>query len=151
MKSQGYQVAYDYPYSHATTLDELKKINSKCSAETVLCAGGVASWDSDKLLLVSCGNCKSVLTQTPRDEPVLNNGAYWYLTKNYSFGFSPSHYIYQFYVDGYDCDYFLDTNPKCSSNERLSWRLDGIYGGWRIGQITQLRYSDLFRKIIILS
>ena len=36
---------------------------SKCSSETIFCAGGAAK-GSDKLILISYGNCYSVLTPT---------------------------------------------------------------------------------------
>ena len=35
MKSQGYQVVYDYPYSHYTNI--LSAIRQKCSPDTILC------------------------------------------------------------------------------------------------------------------
>ena len=113
MKSQGYRVVYDYPYSHATTFSELNSIKSECSSETVMCAGGVASNNKDNLLLVSCGNCLSVLTQTPKNVPVLNNGAYWYLTDiggTRSFGYSPSNNIVQGNCDYYD---YKDNKRLC--------------------------------------
>jgi hypothetical protein len=146
MKSQGYQVVYDYPYSHYTNISELNAIRQKCSPDTVLCAGGVAAEDSDNLLLVSCANCYSVLTSTQLDKPVLNNGAYWYLTNEKSFGFSPSSNIKQSWVDMYDC------NPlPCTDNKRLSWYLGGGYGGWRLGDLYHLNNSNHFDKIILLS
>jgi len=141
MKSQGYRVVYDYVYNHVTTLAELNEIKSKCSAETILCAGGVASNNSDNLLLVSCGNCHSVLKQTLLNKPILNNGAYWYFTDKYSFGFSPSYNINQVPYDYFDCS-------PCRE-ERLSWTLCNVCGGWRLGNLTSL-FSYSYRKIMLL-
>ncbi len=140
MKSQGYQVVYDFPYSHFTTFSEMNSIKSQCSSETILCAGGVASNNKDNLLLVSCGNCHSVLTQTPQNQPVLNNGAYWYMTDTFSFGFSPSNIIIQS-----NCDYYDNTD-----NKRLCWHLQGYSGGWRLGKLVSIYTSD-YHKIILLS
>jgi hypothetical protein len=42
MKSQGYEIVYDYPYSHPTTFDELNVIRLNYLSETILCAGGAA-------------------------------------------------------------------------------------------------------------
>ena len=144
MKSQGYRVVYDYPYSNATSLSELNSIKSECSSETVLCAGGVASNNKDNLLLVSCGNCLSVLTQTQKNVPVLNNGAYWYLTDiegSRSFGFSPSYKICQNGCDTYGW----------SDNKRLCWLLQGYSGGWRLGKKISIDDSYQYHKIIFLS
>ncbi len=40
------------------------------------------------LKLLSCGNCKSILSYTPQNKTLRLNGAYWYLISNKSFGFS---------------------------------------------------------------
>lgn len=85
MKSQGYEIVYDYPYSHPTTINELNVIRLNCLSETILCAGGAAK-GSYNLLLISCGNCRSILTATSKNNPVLNNGAFWYFKSSYSFG-----------------------------------------------------------------
>jgi hypothetical protein len=95
MISQGYKKIYDFGYDHITTLAELNAIKSNCSSESILCAGG-AALNSDNLLLISCGNCHTVLAETLINKPVLNNGAYWYLTTGKSFGFSPGYIIKQF-------------------------------------------------------
>ena len=81
-----------------------------------MCAGG-AALNSDNLLLVSCANCHSVLTETPLNQPVLNNGAYWYLTTGKSFAFSLSYNIKQNSADIYDCD---SSFKNCKDSSRLS-------------------------------
>ena len=76
LNSQGYQKVYDVPYYfNSTTFEELNAIKSKCSFESMLCAGGAAK-GSNNLQLISCGNCVSILTPTPENTAVLNNGAY---------------------------------------------------------------------------
>lgn len=148
MKSQGYEIVYDVLYSsYGPTLAELNAIRLKCSDESVLCAGGAAV-ASDNLLLVSCGNCFAVLTETPLNKPVLNNGAYWYLTDKKSFGFSPSSNIKQDNADWYDCD---KARKKCTDDKRLSWWLSGR-GGARLGKISHHESSlNNYRKIIMIS
>jgi len=147
MRAQGYELVYDFVYNHSTTISELNAIKSKCSAQTILCAGG-AALNSDNLLLVSCGSCNEVLKETTNNKPVLNNEAYWYLTDKKSFGFSPSYNIKQLSVDWHDCD---SSAKSCSDDKRLSWYLGGG-GGWRLGKLNNVEneMSD-YRKIILIS
>ena len=149
MKSQGYEIVYDFLYPHVTTFAELSTIKSKCTPESILCAGGAAV-GSDQLLLVSCGKCQSILRPTQINQPVLDNGAYWYLTDKYSFGFSSSNNIKQNFVDCYDCD---GSFKNCKDNNRLSWRLDGGKG-WRLGKLTGydpgMHWFANYRKILLL-
>lgn len=148
MKSQGYRVVYDFPYSYNTRSTDLNFIKSQCSNETVLCAGGAAK-ESDNILLVSCGDCLSVLTSTVINKPILNNGAYWYFTDKKSFGFSPDFNIKQNSPDGNDCSSVNNIWTSCPSDERLSWRLDNA-GGWRLGSLINLN-DDEYQKFIFLS
>ena len=145
MKLQGFKTVYDFPYSHATTLTELNSIKSQCSSETLLCVGGA---DNDNLLLVSCGNCRAVLTPTPRNHSVLNNGAYWYLTNSYSFGFSP---IYNIKLDP-DQDTFDSVLDKTFPDQnRLSWIMYDGKGGWRLGDLNDKAGTTKgLRKIMML-
>ena len=73
--NQGYDIAYNFTYLHSTSIAELNAINSTCSQNSILCVGGAAS-KSNILLLLSCGNCWSILSTTKKDTPVLINGAY---------------------------------------------------------------------------
>ena len=147
MKSQGYQIFYDFPYNHSTSLSELNAIKAKCLSDSVLCAGGAAK-GSDNLLVVSCGNCHSVLSPTLTNQPVLINGAYWYLTEKKSFGFSPISSINQRSVDCYDCDSAKCND--CNDNKRLSWSLISGWGGWRLGKLSKLNYDNNYRKILLI-
>jgi hypothetical protein len=146
MKSLGYRVVYDYSYySHSTTITELTEIKSMCSVESILCAGGAAK-NSDNLLLVSCGNCRTVLTETAPNKPVLDNGAYWYLTDRKSFGFAPVYNINQNNPDVYDCKIGWS---NCNDDKRLSWNLPGR--GWRLGRFNDFAGTiSNFRKIILI-
>jgi len=146
MKLQGFKTVYNFPYSHATKLAELHSIKSQCSSETLLCVGGA---EGDNLLLVSCGDCETVLTETKKNQPVLNNGAYWYLTKDYSFGFSP---IYNISLepdqDTYECNSDLTI---CPDNKRLSWIVYKDKGGWRLGNLNDKSDTTKgLRKIMML-
>ncbi len=151
MQSQGYRIVYDLPYNNATLLSELNQIKSQCNNGTVLCAGG-AFQNSDNLLLVSCGNCHSVLTPTEYRKPVFNNGAYWYLTNGKSFGFSHSFYIFQDDADHSDCN----TAWYCPDKKKLSWHLTAYHnnpvkGGFRLGELNiNVRLVDNLRKILFL-
>ena len=163
MKQQGYTVAYDYLYSHWTKYSKLNEIRSKCLPETLLCAGGAAA-GSDILLLVSCGKCQSVLTPTPRDLPVLNNGAYWYFTEGDSFGYSPTQNIKQDDADWYDCE--IETNivsrtiKNCKDDKRLSWDISNYRGTTlitgsiqeRLGRLNGFEHKEMknYRKILLI-
>lgn len=94
------------------------------------------------MLLLSCGNCWSILSATKKDTPVLINGAYWYLTPGYSFGFAPNSTINQV-----TCDKFDTTN-----NFRVCWHLDQNVGGWRIGSLVWFLNSDFnFNKYVFIA
>ncbi len=129
--SQGYQNVYNETYSHASNTNELIEVNKSCTEYTVLCAGGGLG-GSDTLTLVSCGNCWSILNSTLRNNPVLNNRAFWYFTSGYSFGFAPNSSITQ-----NTCDRFDATNLF-----RLCWHLDQNVGGWRLGALQWFLNTD---------
>ena len=149
MKSQGYQILHDITYyAQPTTLAELNAVKSKCSSLTVLCAGGAAV-GSDNLMRVSCGKCHSVIMPTAVNKPVLNNGAYWYLTNGFSFGFAPISAIKQSTSDTYDYD--ERSGKNCQDNKRLSWSLHDGWGGWRLGNLTNDGLLNGYRKILLLS
>lgn len=129
--NQGYYEVYNYAYSYATTTAQLALVNVTCDRYSILCAAGGAA-NSNSLLLVSCGNCWSILSVTQVNRPRLVNGAYWYMTPNYSFGFAPNATINQI-----TCDKFDTTNSF-----RLCWHLDQNVGGWRIGSLVWFLNQD---------
>lgn len=119
-------------------MTELENIKSQCSNNSVLCAaGGLA--DSDWLLLISCANCYAVVQPTAINSPMFVGSAYWYLTENLSFGFAPNSTINQNLGDIYDT----------SSPYRLSWHLNG-FGGWRLGNLTNLDGDNNYKKYILI-
>ncbi len=101
-------------------------------------------------MLVSCGKCKQILTNTSINNTVLVNGAYWYMKSNYSFGFSPDKNILQYYADSYDCLLNNKNVYVCNDKKRLSWHLTEKTGGWRLGSISGLNSSPDYRKHIFL-
>jgi hypothetical protein len=129
---QGFKKVYDqsYSYSHATTSDELNNIKSQCNPNSIICVGGANNINT--LLLVSCGSCLYILTTTILHQPILVNGAWWYFTPGYSFGFAPNSNINQYYADVFDCD---SSHINCKESNRLSWHLMGADGGYRLGII----------------
>ena len=145
----GYASFYNESYSHNTTYSELKNIKSYCNFETIICVGASA-YNSDILSLVSCGNCIKILTDTPINNSTLINGAYWYMTSNYSFGFSPKKNISQYFADTYDCIVNDNNKYDCNDNKRLSWHLTGYKGGWRFGTISGFNSSPDYKKHIFL-
>lgn len=154
MKSQSYKIVYDLMYSKETSFAELDAIKSKCLHESVLCAGGGAV-GSDNLLLVSCGNCKTVLSTTLQNKPVLSNGAYWYFSGAWSFGFSPSFSVIQADTDVYDC---YNSGKYCADDKRLSWWMVHDCSsptndkGARLGKLNNYRNNmNEYRKVILIS
>lgn len=137
---QGYTVIYNYTYSHASTSFELNQIYKMCKTNTIICAGG-SLINSNILLLLSCGNCKSILKEANINITLLDNGAYWYFTRNYGFGFAPNSTILLS-----TCDKF-DTSNKL----RLCWHLDQNLGGWRLGSLVWfLNTNNNFSKYLFI-
>jgi hypothetical protein len=135
----GFVYAYNKPYSHLTTGTEMDEIKNSCSLTTILCLGGRDNI-SDIFLVVSCGYCSVVLSETPKNIPTLHNGADWYYSNVYgyqSMGFAPNSDIYQNNADIADL----------LNNQRVSWHLNGL--GWRLGSLTHLEKSSDYYKVII--
>jgi hypothetical protein len=55
----------------------MNKIQKSCLPTTALFLGGRDS-TNDVLLVVACGSCSVVLSETAKNTPYLHNGAYWY-------------------------------------------------------------------------
>jgi hypothetical protein len=142
--NQGYKVIYNKTYETPTKLSDFTSIVSTCNNMSTICLGGAAV-GSNTLLLVSCANCKTLLSSyTDLNIPRLINNAYWYYTPSQSIGFSPSSSIRQNSCDYYDYINNLPTDPL-----RLCWHLDG-YGGWRLGSIVELNRDTNYLKLIFL-
>jgi hypothetical protein len=85
---------------------------------------------SSTILLAAAAPTAQVFTETVLNTPRLLNGAYWYLTLNNGFGsigFAPTEDINQASADLVD-----DSDPL-----RLSWHLDEVNGGYRLGGISR--------------
>ena len=148
LNDNNYKIFYNNTYDHATKYSDLNEIKSYCNDNSIICVGASQS-NSNTLLLVSCGNCKSILTET-NDKIILNNGAYWYFKNKYSFGFSPNDKIDLNYADINDCILNKNQIYECTQNNRLSWHLTNYNGGWRVGNKTGLNNSKDYLKYIFL-
>ena len=145
MINQGYKVIYNQTYDTPTNLNDLTTAYNQCNNMSIICFGGAAV-GSNTLLLVSCANCKTLLSSyTNRNQPRLINKAYWYYTPSVSIGFSPSSFIFQYNCDYYDYKYNLPLDPL-----RLCWHLVNGYGGWRLGSIIGLDNNKNYLKLIFL-
>jgi len=142
--NQGYKVIYNQTYGTVTNLSDFTSILSTCNNMSTICLGGAAV-GSNTLLLVSCANCKTLLSSyTDLNIPRLINNAYWYYTPSKSIGFSPSSSIRQSSCDCYDYLNNLPLDPL-----RLCWHLYGD-GGWRLGSILWLNSDTNYLKLIFL-
>jgi hypothetical protein len=139
--TSGFMYVYNKPYHNATKVSEMEAIKASCLPTTILCLGGRHIVD-DVLVVVSCGSCFVVLTKTEKNTPNFNNGAYWYYSPNVeksrSMGFAPSSKILQDNADRFDL----------GNNQRVSWQLDNVSNGYRLGSMIDL---DIFRyyKVIL--
>ena len=105
-----------------------------------MCVGG-SNLDSDNtLLVVACGNCLSITSQTQPNKPTLLGSVYWYYSPGFSFGFAPDSLIIQDLSDTHDQ----------TSNQRISWNLDDLNGGWRLGNFVGLNNNNSFSKKVFL-
>jgi len=101
------------------------------SGQYVILAG--KALHSTTILLAAAAPTAQVFTETVINTPQLLNGAYWYLTlqtyieNNGSIGFAPTEDIDQGTADLVD-----DSDPL-----RLSWHLDEVSGGYRLGGINR--------------
>jgi hypothetical protein len=138
----GWFYAYNKPYNHKTTSTEIDAIINSCLPTTILCLGGVDN-TNNVLRVVSCGFCSVVLSKTPKNTPTLHNGAYWYYSPDVensrSMGFAPNSSIKQENADIVDI----------FNNQRVSWQLNEISGGWRLGSLIDLDNSTDYNKTMI--
>lgn len=112
-------------------------MKTRCKSSSLICvAGGLKN--QDKLTVIGCANCFSVLSQTKTlNSPKILSGIYWYYTPNFSFGFAQTPEINQNTWD----------NTDLTSNYKLSWNLDKA-GGQRLGNLTDLGSSTDYMKYV---
>jgi hypothetical protein len=104
------------------------------SEQYVILAGKAVG--SSTIILAAAAPTSAVFTETVLNTPQLLNGTYWYNTPSNSIGFAPTATISQNIADQQDT----------SSVLRLSWHLNNIQGGWRLGSLTELNYSTAYLK-----
>ena len=136
----GYVLVYNFTYIHNTTTEEILQIRAQCNSSTLMCVGGSDPNADDVLQVVACSDCLSITTQTKLDQPLYSNSVYWYFTPGYSFGFAPNSLIIQSLADTHEQN----------SNQRLSWHLTGVNGGWRLGNEDFLNNDTLHTKKVFL-
>ena len=128
----GWTKHYDESYDHVTKVTDLTSVPT--SAKYIFVG---ARNPSGAITIGASGARDAVLTATKRNMPHEDNGVYWYLTDNYSFGFAPNASIRQ---------HKADSTLGC---DRLSWHLTSTNGGYRAGgdNIGQSSMSD-WRKLV---
>ena len=104
------------------------------SEQYVILAGKAVG--SSTIILAAAAPTSAVFTETVLNTPQLLNGTYWYNTPSKSIGFAPTATISQNTADQVDT----------SSVLRLSWHLNNIEGGWRLGSLTELNSSTAYLK-----
>ena len=132
LTSYGCSVCYLQTYSAWTFSREI----SDCTGP-VLFVGGRAT-SSSSFTLGAFDSSTSIITETPLNIPHESNGVYWYFTKNRSIGFSRVSYINQNRADIATTD----------GDARLSWYVDNMYGGFRLGSILDLYMADDYMKAV---
>ena len=133
--------------------DTMQNIFDSCTGAYILYAGGET--DADTYLLAAAGERTTVFTETAANQPVENNGSFWYL--NYlgqqssasSMGFAPNSTITQTTADTHDVadplrlSWHTQAGGTCNSPTELS-----ICGGWRVGAVINLNSSSLYERAI---
>ena len=128
----GWTSHYDEPYNHATTSAILHGVPAHATHVFV-----GARNPSGQITLGGFGDRNEVLRNTSLNQPHENNGVWWYLTDQKSFGFAPHGTIKQGGADTTDG----------SSPDRLSWHLEAG-GGWRAGASNSLSSDRSWRKLV---
>lgn len=96
---------------------------------------------SNTIMVAAAAPTVDVFTHTVVNSPQLINGTYWYYTENIwegigAIGFAPSNQIATGPADVYDL----------SDPLRMSWHLDPVTAGWRLGDIQWLEVSTDYLK-----
>ena len=129
---------YDYPYSHVTTVEELRTLRLKCNRQIIV--GAIQGRLSNLLEIAAMGPSEILSLDSPLNQPTAYGDISWYLTPKSSFGFAPSSTsIYCAYAD---CE------REDNAENRLSWHLCDV-GGYRAGAVMNLNSNKEWRKIIM--
>ncbi len=138
----GFITVYNYSYGHKTTHTELLKIKYDIgkNSSIPICVGAKEK-NKEELALAACGVLDEVLTLTRLQYKArYSRGVYWYFLEGKSFGFAPSENITMKY--GTDVE---EDNEEL----RLSWKIDGKNGGWRVGEEDGI-YTNAWNKMIFV-
>ena len=134
----GYSLVYNMTYSWPSVNTEINTVRSQCRSSSSLCVAGGDM--NGKILLMACANCFDATAVTNSLEPALSAGVWWYNTPGLSFGFAPAWQITQNPTD----------TTVVGGENRLSWDLTTTSGGFRLGTLTALNSSTIYRKLIYL-
>jgi hypothetical protein len=128
-----------YEENYGTTILTLANLQSQCSGDYVLYAGGETA-DPNNYLLLATG-ARSVVwagtnvtqnTLTTLSNGQLSNGSYWYAQDALSLGFSPDPVVKLHQAD--ICATQVCAGEADDGSLRLSWHGNGVgQGGWNIG------------------
>ena len=149
LKQNGmYQIDTRYYSAKITSLELTSFLTGHvCDKNTIICVGGGRVQENfnrptDTFIdLISCGECDSISKKTVINQPNLVNGAYWYFTPGFSFGFATDSRISQI-------QFRFDVVNMTKDDRRLSWIIDGPNGGGRLGQ-QKLENTKKFYKYIL--
>ncbi len=137
----GLRLLYDQPYSHKTNVNTLRKAAAHAGCTHVVVGAARVGEEGGLLKVAAAGAVSAALGGTAGNETRMSHGVHWYCSLERGFGFAPND------------DIALDAaNPRDSNHPtdplRLSWRVDGEYGGYRAGDIRDLFLSSEYRKLL---
>jgi hypothetical protein len=136
LRNNGWTLFYEQTYATPTT-------DIRPSGQYVILSGKAVG--SSNILLAAAAPTAQVFTETVRNTPQLLNGTYWYYTLNISLqdgiplgsiGFAPTGVINQETAD----------IQSRSDPLRLSWHIEPILGGYRLGDLNPLNDSTAYLK-----
>ena len=129
---------YDYPYSHVTTVEELRASRQKCINQIIV--GAIKERLSNLLEVTAMGPAEILSLDSRLNQPTRHEHISWYLTSKKSFGSAPSStHIY--------CA-FADSEREDNIENRLGWHLCGV-GNYHAGAVMNLINNSEWRKIIM--
>ncbi len=137
---RGLPTLYDEPYSHETDFDSIRAaaVAAGCT-HVVVAAAQAGEQVGGTLKVAAVGSVSAALEETLGGyEMRLFHGTYWYCSRDHGFGFAP--------IDARDrgtADQSHGDDPL-----RLSWIVNGVYGGYRAGEVANLFDSTEWRKLV---
>ena len=138
---RGLAVLYDEPYSHKTDAAALRAAAAAAGCTHVVVAA--ARGGEGALKVAAAGAVDAALGGTAGDETRVSHGAHWYCRRERGFGFAPN--------DDVERGNTLADRYHRDDPLRLSWIINGEYGGWRAGDVCNLHQgsgSSEWRKLV---